>query len=105
MAINEEHLTNVMYAFSVMFTYKEHYFSLQLTDDELPAFIFVEVEEGRAPAQEDLIHGTLEPSQVATAKICWDGDIPSDPLAREAMDVIVGYMVERKILPLAKALH
>lgn len=102
MAINEEYLSRIMYYFSVMFTYKEHYFSLQLTDEDPPSFIIVEVEEGKAPAQEDLIHGTLEPSLLAAAKIGWDGELPSDPLVREAMDVIVAYMVERKILPLGQ---
>lgn len=98
MAYREEHLSGIMISFTVGFTYKGRSFSFMLTEQDGDArFAFTEV-NNRMPRIEDILWGTLEPSGVAAAKIFWDKEMPSDIIVREAMDTIVGYMVERKYL-------
>lgn len=102
MAINEEHLSIVVMSMAVMFSYKGRHFNLQVTEDNKREFVFTEVQKDKTPTPDDMLTGALETSEIATAKIFWDGDVPSDPLVREAMDVITGYLVERNLLAVSK---
>jgi len=95
MAFREEHLSGIFFSFTVGFTYKGRTFSFMLTEQDKDArFGFTEVKNAQ-PRVEDILWGTLQPSETAAAKIFWDGAIPSDLILCEAMDTIVGYMVER----------
>jgi len=101
-AINEEHLDDIAFALAVTFTYKGRFFSLNVQEDEERVFALIPAPEGRpVNVEEDALTGVLEPSEIAAAKIHWDEDFPEDDIA-EAMDAIVGYMVERGILNFEK---
>ena len=103
MAFREEHLSNIGFSVNVGFTYKGRQFAVSFIEDaeELARFLFSDAQE-YPPRQEDVLQGTLEPSDTMAARIVWDGEIPSDIIIVEAMDTIVGYMVERKHLTVRK---
>jgi len=99
MAINEEHLSDLEYVTGINFKYKGQQFSLQIAENIVdPPFTISHVDESRMPTMQDLLTGKLQESRTKSAMILWNGEIPKDRLTCEAMDTIIGFLVEQGTL-------